>query len=111
MEECNSKINDQNNFFLAYKIQDRLISFIHCFIEENELEAKKKEDKIGWIKTIAISREYKNQRIGTELLEQVEKELSKKGVEFLYVKTRYEAEYYEKRGFEKFTIILKKSIK
>jgi len=110
LKEYKELIKNPDHFFLVCKRQNLLIGFVHYFFEKNEYETKFGEDTIGWIKTIAVSHDYKDMEIGVSLLAEAEEKIKENGIKNLYVKTREGAEYFEKRGFERFATILKKKI-
>jgi ribosomal protein S18 acetylase RimI-like enzyme len=111
LQEYRARIGAPDHYFLVAKDSTgEILGFVHYYIEKNSYETKIGEDIIGWIKTIAVRGENKGKGVGRRLLREAAVRLKEEGVRFLYVKTRREAAFYKKDGFEQFAFILRKDL-
>ena len=100
---------NDNHYLLISEINNKVVGFIHFFIEYNKYETKINEENIAWIKTICVIKDSRGQDIGRELINRSIKILRGENIQMVYVKSQ-QPEYFVKNGFNIFSNILIKII-
>ena len=86
-EKLKNRINNQNNiFYVATDKENKIIGFIDGNIPNDEWWYK---DTVAYLNHICIDKQYRNQGIGTTLLNQFEKEAKQKGAVYIRILAFY----------------------
>lgn len=101
----------ENKLLLVAIIDDKMVGYISWFTYDN---AARKEKKHAEIDNIIVLDEYRNDGVGTRLIEEFKNICKKQEIKYLTVSTNMKNKntisFYIKNGFEEYEISLKQKI-
>ncbi len=106
-------LNKETDFLLVAENDGSIVGYLKAEVEKRS--PTKLYNKKLYIRHLVVLKEYRNKRIGTQLIKEVEKIAESKGIPFITLKTspknKEALDFYKRLGFEDIYIELVKGVK
>ncbi|MBQ9072029.1 MAG: GNAT family N-acetyltransferase [Bacilli bacterium] len=97
------RVNVDNNIILVALIDNKIVGYVYCIVDNDNKITKETEAKI---ESIYVDLEYRNKGIGTKLINEIISLLKEKNVKYIFIENLVENQnskyLYEKLGFKIF---------